>query len=186
MNNLIKEIPVKYGLIGFTLIIVAYFAMWQIDLGLFLNPLITYPISIIVFILGVVSQTQAKKQLEGYLSFGTALLYFIFTVAIALLGYVIAGLLIFNIIDPGAKEELVELSIEAAMEMSSTILSWFGMEDISGQVSEEQIRQQMKFSPTPFGYASLIIGYIGNIIMFTVGGLISSLIIKKEKPYEFE
>lgn len=186
MNDFIKNIPIKYGLIGFTLIIAAYFAMWQIDLSLFLNPLITYPISIAIFVLGVLSQTQAKKQLGGYLSFGSALLYFIFTIAIGLLGYVIAGLLIFNIIDPGAKEELLELSIKAAMEMSNSILSWFGMEDFSGQVSEEQIRQQMKFSPTPFGYASLIIGYIGNIIMFTIGGLISGLIIKKEKPYEFE
>jgi hypothetical protein len=186
MDSTLQKISFKNGLLGFTLFIVAYFIMWKIDLSLFLNPLITYPLSIAMFILAIYSQKQAKKELGGYISFGTALLYFVITTAIAFFGYVVASILIFNIIDSGAKQELLELTIKASVEMSEKMLGWLGMEDAAGQVSEDQIRDSMKISPTPFGITSLIIGYLGNLAFFTVLGLISSLIIKKDKPYEFE
>lgn len=186
MNDILKRTSIKYGLIGFIIIVVAYFAIWKIDLGLFLNPLVTYPISITMFVLAVYAQKQAKKELGGYISFGGALLYFEIAIATAFLGYVIAGLLIFNIIDPAAKEELLELSIQASIEMSNKMLGWMGMEQAAGQMSESQMRQSIEMGPTPMGIASLIIGYIGNVAFYTVVGLISSLIIKKNKPYEFE
>jgi predicted membrane protein len=186
MNDILKKTSLKFGLIGFMIFIIAYFIMWNIDLGLFLNPLVTYPISILIFILGVYAQKQAKKEMNGYISFGSTLLYFVMTIAIAFLGYVVAGILIFHIIDPEAKQELVELTIQASIEMSNKMLGWMGLKDATGQVSEDQIRDSMKLSPTPFGTASLVIGYISNLAFYTVAGLISSLIIKKDTPYEFE
>lgn len=186
MNTIIKKTALKFGLIGFFIFVISYFALWQIDLSLFLNPLVTYPIAIAVFILAVYAQKQAKTELGGYISFGSALLYFVITVAITYLGYVVAALLIFNIIDPEAKEKLLELTIQASIEMSNSMLSWFGLEEAAGQVSEEQIRSSMALSPTPMGIPSIIIGYISNVAFYTVLGLISSLIIKKDQPYEFE
>ncbi|MEN8815380.1 MAG: DUF4199 domain-containing protein [Nonlabens sp.] len=186
MNSVLKKTSLKFGLIGFMIFVISYFAIWQIDLSLFLNPLVTYPISIAVFILAVYAQKQAKIELGGYISFGSALLYFVVAVAIAFLGYVVAALLIFNIIDPQAKEQLLELTIQASIEMSNNMLGWLGMEEAAGQVSEEQIRSSMALSPTPMGIASIVIGYISNVAFYTVIGLISSLIIKKDQPYEFE
>lgn len=186
MNSILKKNSIKFGLIGFAIFVISYFAMWQIDLSLFLNPLVTYPISIAVFILAVYAQKQAKTELGGYISFGNALLYFVIAVAIAFLGYVVAALLIFNVIDPEAKEKLFELTIQASIEMSNSILGWFGMEGAAGQISEDQIRDSMALSPTPMGIPSIVIGYISNVAFYTVLGLISSLIIKKDKPYEFE
>jgi hypothetical protein len=66
------------------------------------------------------------------------------------------------------------------------MLGWMGMKEVAGQISEDQIRDSMKLSPTPFGTASLVIGYISNLAFYTVAGLISSLIIKKDRLYEFE
>lgn len=186
MNSILKKTSLKFGLIGFLIFVVSYFAIWKIDLGLFLNPLVTYPISIAVFILAVYAQKQAKTELGGFISFGSALLYFVIAIAIAFLGYAVAALLIFNIIDPGAKEELLELTIQASIEMSNTMLGWLGMEGAAAEISEDQIRDSMALSPTPMGIPSIIIGYISNLAFYTVIGLISSLIIKKDKPYEFE
>jgi hypothetical protein len=186
MKDILKKTSFKHGTLGFMIFIVAYFTMWKIDLGLFLNPLVTYPILIFIFILGIYSQKQAKKELGGHLTFSSALLYFVVTIAIAFLGYVSAGILIFHIIDPDAKKELVELTIQASIEMSNKMLGWMGMKEVAGQISEDQIRDSMKLSPTPFGTASLVIGYISNLAFYTVAGLISSLIIKKDRLYEFE
>jgi hypothetical protein len=80
----------------------------------------------------------------------------------------------------------VELTIQASIEMSNKMLGWMEMKEVAGQVSEDQIRNSMKLTPTPFGTASLVIGYISNLAFYTVAGLISSLIIKKDTPYEFE
>jgi hypothetical protein len=186
MKDILKKTSFKYGFLGFMLFIVAYFTMWKIDLSLFLNPLVTYPILLLIFILGVVSQKQAKKEMGGHLPFKSAILYFVITIAIAFLGYVTAGILIFNIIDPDAKKELLELTIQASIEIGNKMLDWMGVKDVAGQVSEEQIRDSMKLSPTPFGGLSLVIGYISNLAFYTLAGLISSLIIKKDRPYQFE
>lgn len=186
MNDNIKKTAFIYGLIGFVITVLAYFIMWSVDLSLFLNPLVTYPLSFIVIILGILSQLKVRKSLEGFISFGNALLCFVITIAIALLGFMAAGILIFNIIDPGAKEKLLELTIQASIEMSGKMLEYMGLERAAEQVSEEQIKASMAMSPTPFGITSLLIGYLGNMAIFTVIGLISSLIIKKHKEYEFE
>lgn len=63
MNTIIKKTALKFGLIGFFIFVISYFALWQIDLSLFLNPLVTYPIAIAVFILAVYAQKQAKTEL---------------------------------------------------------------------------------------------------------------------------
>jgi hypothetical protein len=186
MNNILKKTAFIYGLIGFVITVTAYFIMWFVDLKLFLNPLVTYPLSIIVIVLGLLSQLKVRKSLQGFISFGNALLSFVITIAIALLGFIVAGILIFNVIDPSAKEKLLELTIQASIEMSNKMLEYMGLEQAAGQISEEDLRASMALSPTPFGIPSLLFGYFGNMAIFTVIGLISSLIIKKNKEYEFE
>ncbi len=186
MNKVVTNTAFKYGSIGFLIYLIAYFVMWQVNLALFLNPLITYPIAIIILVLGIYAQKQAKSNLGGYISFGNVFLCYVITVVIALLGFAIASILIFNIIDPAAREELLDLTIKESIEMSNRMLKWIGMDAAAGQLTEEQMRKSMQLGPTPMGITSIIISYISNLAFYSIAGLISAAIIKKDKPYEFE
>ncbi|WP_124980697.1 DUF4199 domain-containing protein [Nonlabens xiamenensis] len=186
MTQFLTKPAVKFGLIGFLIYMIAYFVMWQVNLALFLNPLITYPLAISVFVFGILAQVAQKKLDGGYISFSRVLVVFIITVVIGYAGYAVAAILIFNVIDPGAKTTILELTIEMAMEMTNRMLGWFGLEAQTPTLSKEQMRQSMSLGMEPFGIPSIIIGYVSNLIICTIGGLISSLVIKNEKAYEFE
>ena len=186
MNKVVKKTGFKYGIIGFIIYFFSCIIMWQVDIALFINPLVPYPLAILILCLGIYAQRTAKTQSGGYITFGNALLSFVITIAIAISGYAIACILIFNLIDPNAKELLLDITIKESLEMSNRMLTFMGMENAAGQLTEEQMRQSMQIGPTPMGIPSIIINYISNLAFYTVVGLIAAAIIKKDKPYEFE
>ncbi len=188
MNKILLNTGLKYGVIGFLLYAIVYIVSWKVDLSLFLNPLVVYFVPLLIFALGVLSQIEARKKMEGFIELGPALLVFVIAIAVALLGAIIVNYLIFNVIDPAAKVELQELVIEEALAVIDKMSSLFGIQEQMGEaMSEDILREAMEQQDsTGKGLVSLILSFITNLIMFTIGGLISAAIIKRNPPIQFD
>lgn len=188
MNKLLINTGLKYGIIGFILLIIAHIAAWQTDISLFLNPLFIYVLPLLLFVLGVMSQLELRKKLGGFIEFNQALVVFIITISIALLGALLINYLIFNIIDPAARLELQELAIQEALALMDKMGELFGIQKEMGEaMNEDTLRQAMDQQDAtgkePLG---LIFSFITNLIMFTIGGLIAAAIIKRNPPIQFD
>ncbi|MGJ8685107.1 MAG: DUF4199 domain-containing protein [Nonlabens sp.] len=186
MNKLLLNIGLKYGVIGFLLYAIVYIVAWKVDLSLFLNPLVSYPTALLIFVLGVLAQLEARKKLGGYIEFGHALLVFVIVLAIALLGALIVNYLIFNVFDPAAKEQLLELTIQESLAMMDKMGEMFGIQEQMGEAMNEDILREAMEQQNIMGLGTLIFTYISNLVMFTIGGLISAAIIKRKAPIQFD
>lgn len=173
-------------MIGLVLYSLLYIIAWQVDLSLFLNPLVTYPAAILLFVLGVLSQLETRKNTGGFISFNTAIVVFIITIAIALLGALITNLLIFNVFEPSAKIELQEIALQEALAMMDKMGEIFGIQEEMGAAMDEEVLREAMEQQDMMGISSLFISFISSLAIFTVGGLISAAIIKRNAPIQFD
>lgn len=188
MDKLLLNTGIKYGAIGAVMFIIVAIAAWQVDLSLFLNPLVTYALPLLIFGLAVYAQIEARKKKGGFIDFSNALVVFVIAVVVALLGQLIINYLIFNVFDPGAKLELQELIIQEALEMVEKMGKLFGMEEQMGDAMDEDMLREVMEQQDSSGKdsGSLILSFIMSSVIYTIGGLISAAIIKRNPPIQFD
>ncbi|WP_294825164.1 DUF4199 domain-containing protein [uncultured Flavobacterium sp.] len=176
MTEAVKKNGVNFGLIVGVVSIVITSIMYAVDVKMFANYWIGICLFIVNLVLGIVAVAKAKKAMGGYISFKDAFTTYFIAMAIgALIGSVFMFLL-FNVIDPGAKE----IIMERVVEMTVSMMEGFGAksEDIRKTVED------MKATDS-FGLVSQIKSYFGGLVMYIVIGLIVAASMKKNKP-EFQ
>ncbi len=172
MENL-KKIAVKFGLfLGLTLIVLISLA-YAIDLNLFTKWWFGIGIMAVVVAFSCISAVRNRAQAGGFLSFKDTFISFFLTFLIGLTIYTAFSILLFNVIDPEAKAIITENVIKYTVDM----MQGFGAKpaDIN------KIIEEMKTTDS-FGFAGQAKGMIWNIIIYSIIGLIASLIIKRERP----
>lgn len=173
-----------YGFLSALVFAVMNLLFWKFDLSLYLG-VIPYLFYIIVFALLIISQVQARKILGGFIDFGDAFMVFAIGAAIGVLGNSITQYVLYNIIDPKAQDTLKELTIEQTLAMTEKMGSMFGV-PMGDAINRDMLETVMADQPGQFEPSSLILSLIILLVMFAIGGLISSAIIKKTKPIEFD
>jgi hypothetical protein len=134
--------------------------------------------------LGIYSQLDARKKNGGFLDFTYILQVYMITVIIAILGYYITSVVIFNFIDPAATKEMMRLSVEQSMGMMESIFGMMGQKDAMENVDQDMLKQAMEDTPNPYG-PMIIISFMFSVMMYTVIGLISAAVLRKDEPVPF-
>lgn len=174
------------GLIALIVYLLANIVRWQMGIETFISPLWTWGLGIALFVYAIIGQVQAKKKQNGYIDFKNALGVFVLIVALGLAGDLISKFLVFNVLDPEAKETYTELAIQE-IEKSMEMIKGFAGEDFdSEQMSEITVKEMRKPENNAMNIKNLVIAFFSGMIFFIIGGLISGAIIKKKEPESWE
>ena len=173
MNEIIKKNGINFGIILGVFSVLFTTAIYVIDLKLFTSWWIGLVSIAIAITIGVVLVSKTKKQLNGVLPFKDAFtVYFI----AALIGTVISTVynyVLFNFIDPSAKETLKEITMKYTAEM---------MEKFGAQAA--QVNEAMKKVAETDNYSlgNMLMGLAIALVVQAIFGLILAAIFKSKSP----
>ncbi len=171
MNEIIKKNGITYGIIIGLISVLVTTILYSIDLDLFINPAIGV-ISILIHIsIGVLLVIKTKKQLNNIISFKE-----VFTVYFlaGILGNMISTLfniVLFNFVDPQAKETLKELTIKYAVKM----MEKFGTPKAALNEAIQKLNETDSFS-----IGQMIQGMVTSFVIIALFGLILGAIFKSK------
>ncbi len=168
---------IKWGVILGAVNIIIGLLIYLVDVTLMAEFWLFFVILFLNIGLVIYAGLDFRKSGDGYLSFGKAFGYSFLVLAVASFIGVIFRYVLFNIIDPGATEVIVE----ASLEKSRAMLEGFGMDE--SQI-EEGMEDAAENAANQFKLAGLLFGYLINLIFMGIGALIIGAIIKKNNPEE--
>lgn len=173
MEKSLKSISINNGIILGIILSAIIVLVYVIDIELFLAPWLGIFIVLLSIGLGIFSSIKTKRAKSGFITFKESFSSYFITVAVGLIFPTIITYLLLTIIDPetGAflNEKLVEITIEAFKN--------FGM-------SEENLEKTIAQTEgvNNFGLWPQTQGYLFRLVILSIIGLISSLVIKRNDP----
>lgn len=171
MNEIIKKNGITFGIILglFSLLITT--TIYAVDLQLFTSWWIGIVAILVTIIVGVVLVSKTKKQLNGVLVFKNAFtVYFI----AALIGSFISKIyeyVLFNFIDPQAKETIKEITLKYTSDM---------MEKFGAPPAAVNEAMQKAAETDNYSLGSLMFGFALGLVFHAIFGLILAAIFKSK------
>lgn len=176
MNEIIKKNGIKFGVIAGVIGVLITAGIYIIDLKLFTAWWLGIISILIYLVLGIVLMIQTKKALQNNFSFKDAFTtYFIYAI-VGIAISVVFNIILFNVIDPGAKETVKELSIEAAVDM----MKKFNTPTAAIKEAVEKMEEQDQFETF-----QQLKGSIFSIIFSAIFGVILAAIFKSKPKEQF-
>lgn len=174
MNEIIKKNGITFGVIIGLFSILVTTLIYVIDLNLFVNIWLGLSTIAIYLLIGIIVVANTKKQLKGQITFKEAFtVYFIAAVVGGLLS-TLFQILLFNIIDPAAKETIKDLSIKYTTQM----MEKFNAPSASINETVEQLQNTDNYSP-----GNLFKGFAFSLIISAIYGALLGLIFRSKTDY---
>jgi hypothetical protein len=128
---------------------------------------------LIAMVIGIVSVAKSKSILGGFISFKQGFTSYFITIAIGLFIATITGILIFNVVDPGAAEYLQEQIVEITRSM----MERFGAGEAEIDKAIAKLEGQNSYS-----VGKQLQGFLFQLAFYSVFGLLIALIMKRKDP----
>ena len=169
----LRKNSARYGLFLGLFTIVTTTLVYTIDISLFTASWYGILSMAIIVGFGAYAAIQSKKNQGGFLTFKETFTSFLVAVLVGLFISTIFSILLFNVIDPEAKQVITDNVIK----MTSGMMEKFGAKpaDINNVIKEMQ-------KTDSFGVFGQLKGLTFNIVIYSVIGLITALIIRRERP----
>ena len=168
-----KKSASNYGLILGGILAATVALLYAINL----ETLTKWWLGILFFLLalfiGVVSVAKSKSILGGFISFKEAFTSYFITIAIGLFISVLTSVLIFNIVDPGAADYLNE----RILDISRSMMERFGAPEAEIEKALADLEGKNNYS-----IGNLLQGFVIQLLIYSVFGLLIALIMKKKDP----
>jgi hypothetical protein len=174
INEAIKKNGITYGIILGVILALTTATLYAIDLKLFVSGWIgafTFVISVVV---GILLLVKTKKD-NGFLSFKDAFTTYFIAVLVALLISTIFSVLLFNVIDPEAKETINE----HLMKYMAETLQKFGTP--ASAINEALTKMK---EDNPFSTFQQLKGLVFSIVGYSILGLILAAFFKSKTIQE--
>lgn len=169
MNEIIKKNGIYFGIFsGVASILITTF-IYVIDINLFTSMIVGISIILFYLILGIYFVSKTKKELNGVINFKEAFTVYFISAVIGILISTIFNILLFNFIDPAAKETITELTIKSTVNM----MQKFGAPASEVNKAIIKIKESDQFS-----IAGALKGSVFSILFSAVFGLILAAIFK--------
>jgi hypothetical protein len=171
MNEIIKKNGIQFGIITGVISILITTAIYVTNLSLFVSGWVGFASIAIYIAIGIYLLMKTKKDLNGTLPFKDAFTTYFISAIIGILISVAFNIILFNFIDPSAKETIKELSIKYLAET----LQKFGTPASAIKEAIKGMEEQDQFS-----IGNLLKGSIFNILFSAIFGLILAAIFKSK------
>jgi hypothetical protein len=173
MNEIIKKNGLNYGIILGLFSILFTSAIYIIDLHLFTSWWIGIVAIVISITIGVVLVSKTKKQLSGIITFKEAFTVYFIAALIGSFVSTIYNYVLFNFIDPQAKETIKEIT----MKYSADMMEKFGAPASAVNETMQKLAQTDNYS-----LGNLMFGFAISLVISAIFGLILAAIFKSKSP----
>ncbi|RVT77464.1 DUF4199 domain-containing protein [Flavobacterium sufflavum] len=171
IHETIKKNGITFGIItGLTSVLITTL-IYSIDLNLFTSPWIGFSNLALYFIIAIVLLIKTKKEFKDTFTFKDAFTTYFISALIGILISVVFNIILFNLIDPAAKDTIKELTIKfmiSAMEKFNA-----PAEGINKAIKDLKENDQ-------FSVIGLLKGSLSNIVFCTIFGLILAAFFKSK------
>ena len=175
INEVIKKNGITYGVIIGIVSTLITTTIYAINLNLFTSWWIGI-LSIIVYLtISIVLLSKTKKDLKGIFPFKDAFTTYFIAVVIGILISTFYNILLFNFIDPSAKDTLLELMIKYTAGM----MQKFGTPASAINDAISKMKEN-----NPYSTIELLKGSAFSIIFSSIFGLIMAAIFKSKTTQE--
>lgn len=175
INEIIKRNGITFGvLIGIVSSLITA-TIYAIDLNLFSSWWIGITSIIVYLVLGIVLLSKTKKEIKTIFTFKDAFTTYFIAAVIGILISTLFNVLLFNVIDPSAKDKLLEIT----MKITANMMQKFGT---PASVINEAIAKLKETNP--YSTVELLKGSIFSIIFSSIFGLILAAFFKTRSTQE--
>lgn len=174
MNEIIKKNGISYGILTGVVSALITALIYSIDLKLFTSMWVGFTSIAIYIAIGVFLLSKTKRELKGVFPFKDAFTTYFISAVTGILISLVFNIILFNFIDPSAKESIKELSIKYAVEM----MEKFNTPTSAINEAVKKLQENDQFS-----IIELLKGSVFSIVFSAVFGLLLALIFKS-KPTE--
>jgi hypothetical protein len=175
INEAIKKNGITYGITLGVILALITATMYTIDLKLFVSGWIGASTFVIYLVIGILLLVKTKKDLNGFFSFKDAFTTYFIAVLAALLISTLFSVLLFNVIDPEAKETISEYLIKYMAET----LQKFGTPASAVNEALAKMRET-----SPFSTLEQLKGLVFSLALYSILGLILAAIFKSKTTQE--
>jgi hypothetical protein len=175
MNEIIKKNGISYGIITGVVSALITTAIYSIDLNLFVKWWLGIMIILVYIIISVILLSKTKKELKGIFTFKEAFTTYFISAVIGILISVGFNILLFNVIDPSAKDSINEIVIKYTAET----MQKFGAPSASISEAVKKMQENNPYSTIELLKSSIF--SIGGSALF---GLLLALIFKSKPTQE--
>ncbi|MCF6128144.1 DUF4199 domain-containing protein [Flavobacterium sp. AS60] len=173
MNEIIKKNGVSFGLIFGLFSVLLTTTLYLVDLELFTSSWIGIISVIISISIGVVLITKTKKQLNNVLTFKEGFTVYFIAAAIGSTISTLFNYILFNFVDPGAKETIKEITLKYTSDM----MAKFGAPADAVNETMKKLAETDNFS-----LGNLAMGLAFSLVFSALFGLILAAIFKSKSP----
>ena len=175
INEIIKKNGITFGVfIGIASSLITA-TIYAIDLNLFTSWWIGIASIIIYLILGITLLTKTKREIKTFFSFKDAFTTYFIAAVIGILIATLFNILLFNVIDPTAKETLHEMTIKLTANMMQKLgTPASAVNDVVAKMQETN----------PYSSIELLKGSIYSIVFSSLFGLLLAAIFKSKSTQE--
>ncbi|MBA4276978.1 DUF4199 domain-containing protein [Flavobacterium sp.] len=175
MNEIIKKNGISYGIVTGVVSALITTLIYSIDLKLFTSMWVGFASIAIYIVIGVILLSKTKKELNGIFPFKDAFTTYFISAVVGILISVVFNIILFNFIDPSAKETIKELSIKYAVEM----MEKFNTPSAAINEAVKKLQENDQFS-----IIELLKGSVFSIVFSALFGLLLALIFKSKSSQE--
>ena len=147
--------------------------VYALNIELFASFMLLAIIIVINIVFYCILLSKTKKQLNNDFTFKQAFTTYFIAAVISMAIATVFNYVLFNLVDPGAKETLKEITIKASREM----MEKFGAQEADIEKALDDVRDADNYS-----IPSLIKGYFIQLAISSIFGLILALIFRTSKP----
>ncbi len=174
MNEIVKKNGITYGIILGVFSVLVTTLIYAIDITLFTSWWVGVLSLLVYLAIGIILLINTKKQMNNVISFKEAFTTFFLAAVIGGTISVVFNILLFNVIDPSAKETVQQLT----MEYTSKMMQNFGARSSDINEALAKMAETDNYSPL-----NQLKGLVFSFIFSALLGLLLALIFKSKPAY---
>ena len=171
VNEIIKRNGVTFGITTGIISALITTSIYAIDLNLFTSWWIGILSITIYLIIGIILLSKTKKELNGVFSFKDAFTTYFISAVIGILISTLFNIILFNFIDPSAKDNLRELTIKYTVNM----MQKFGTPASAINEAIAKLKEN-----DPYSIIELLKGSVFSIVFSSIFGLLMAAFFKSK------
>nr|WP_315140592.1 DUF4199 domain-containing protein [uncultured Flavobacterium sp.] len=171
INEIIKRNGITFGITTGVVSALITTSIYAIDLNLFISWWVGILSISTYLIIGIVLLSKTKKDLNGIFPFKDAFTTYFISAVIGILISTVFNIILFNFIDPAAKDTLRELTVKYTIDM----MQKFGTPASAINEAITKLKEN-----DPYSIVELLKGSIFSIVFSSIFGLIMAAFFKSK------
>lgn len=174
MKNPLNKVGITFGIVLALYYVLFNCTLFFTDKTLFANKFVGFFNMFVIIVIGVLCVFTAKRKVGGYVTFREAFTPYLITVAIGVTVNYLMYNILFNLVDPSAKELINKVLHDMLIETLNN--SGLPQEQINEQLSKSEELNQ--FEP-----GSQLFMWAGSILRMSILGLLLAAIFKNKSEF---